>query len=546
MATLLLQRDLKTKEQILDFFNPNIADLIDPFLLLNMKAAADRLEEAIKKKQKVLLYGDYDVDGTTAVTLMYRFLCPLIEDLHYYIPNRYEEGYGVSAKAMNWAVEEKFDLIVTLDCGVRNVQTLQIASSANIEIIVCDHHEPGDELPKAIVLDPKQKDCNYPFKELCGCGVGFKLLHALIKNGVGEEEELFALLDLLAIAIGADLVDVRGENRILATYGLKQLNEKMRPCFQTMLRIAKKELPLSLTDVVFTIAPRINAAGRMGTGMDAVKLMLSDSSMELEEAAMKIEKHNRERRLLDEQITIEAKEMLKEEEEEKFTTVVASDNWSKGVVGIVASRLIDQYYRPTVVLAKEGDMYTGSARTVGDFDIYQSLLECDDLFEKFGGHQHAAGLSLPENQLSAFKLRFENVVREKIGEHERIPNEEISLELSFSELQSENLRYGTIPRLKRMIDKMEPFGPGNMKPQFVTRNLVAQDIKLLKEKHLRFTAVDPDLNAGFQSIGFFMENLKEHVEGGLLFDMVYTIEINRWKDTERLQLNIKDIQPSAC
>ena len=481
--------------------------------------------------------------GFTAVTLMFKFLAPHLEQLSYYIPDRYAEGYGVSKTGMQKAVDDKVDLIITLDCGIRNVETINFVADAGVEVIVCDHHEPGDELPKAIVLDPKQAGCNYPFKELSGAGVGFKLLNALVDTGTGTKEDLNGLLDFLAISIGADLVSMTGENRILAAEGMKMLNNNTRPCFEVLLKNAGKEKPLTITDVVFTIAPRINAAGRMNLGADAVHLMLSEDTDKIDIAAKKIEEHNSERRLLDEEITTSALAQIQEFKQiEKATTVVADAGWSKGVVGIVASRLIEKHFKPTVVLAEEEGVYTGSARTVGNFNIYEALNACSNLFIKFGGHQHAAGLSMKKTNLQKFKDAFEKEVQKTIKHEEKSPVEKVHAEITFLQLfQSKTLR-DPIPRIKRMIDKMEPFGPNNDKPQFLTKNLFSTKVSVLKEKHLRIDIIEPVSNIQMQAIGFFMAEKVDLIASGMAFDLLYTLEINRWKGKETLQLNIKDIR----
>lgn len=546
LSQLLLQRDIKNFQEAERFFRPKLSELHDPFLLLNMASAVERLEEALVKKQKILLYGDYDVDGTTSVALLFHFLREKSEQLQFYIPDRYSEGYGVSQSAMEWAVEEKFDLLITLDCGIKNVKELNWIKEKGVDVIVCDHHEPGETIPEAIVLNPKQVGCPYPFKELCGCGVAFKLLQALITRSIGNEEEIMALLDFVALAIGADIVSVQGENRILAYHGLNLINEVGRPCFDVLLQVAGRAKPVTLTDVVFTIAPRINAAGRIFQASEAVELMLSSSPEEIKERAEKINEYNSTRRNLDESITTEALEQIINEPdfENRRTNLAHKEGWSKGVVGIVASRLIEQHYKPTIVFAEEDGILTGSARTVNDFDIHHCLVQCEDLLLKFGGHTHAAGLSLTKNNLPAFKSRFENIVAESIAVEDLQPTVSISLEIQFSDIFKAKESRTALPRLKRLLDLMEPHGPQNMKPVFLTRNVYATDARVLKDKHLKLTVTQPDTTLNIAAIGFSLADKLDDVASGVPFDIAYTIESNTWKDKTTLQLNIKDIRPT--
>jgi single-stranded-DNA-specific exonuclease len=543
MAELLLQRNIDSAEKATEFFKPKKEALHDPFLMLNMQSAALRLSKAIDSNERVMLYGDYDVDGTTSVAMMYQFLKNHLSKLEYYIPDRYAEGYGVSETGMNMAIENKVDLIITLDCGIKNVKTLNDVIDKGVDVIVCDHHEPGTEIPKGIVLDPKQKDCLYPFKELSGCGVGFKLLTALVENGFGKKEELFGLLDFLALSIGADLVSILGENRVFASHGMALLNKDTRPCFAKMLSIAKKDKPLTITDVVFTIAPRINAAGRMNLGTDAVKLMLCEDEAEIERIAHQIEGYNRERRELDESTTEEALDLILNEVDPKSqTTVVCNNQWSKGVLGIVASRLIEKHYRPTLVLTEEDGICTGSARTVGDFNIYEALNACSEFFTKFGGHQHAAGLSMKRENLSSFCQKFEKEVSKRILPEEKSPFEMVSLELKFSDIiKSKSARF-VVPRLKLMLDKMEPFGPGNLKPVFLSRNIYTTSVKVLKEKHLKLGLIDPESNIELAGIAFFQGEKAGEIASGIPIDILYTIELNSWQNRTSLQLIVKDIR----
>lgn len=552
VSEILLQRNVNNFESAEEFFRPSLAQLHNPFLLKNMDRAVERLILALKNQNNVLLYGDYDVDGTSAVALLFTYLSNKLTNLSFYIPDRYEEGYGVSKKGMEKAKSDGVELIITLDCGVKNKAELDWAIEQGIDVIVCDHHEPGDELPQAILLDPKQKDCPYPFKELCGCGVGFKLLQALQEKLNYPKEELYALLDFVAVATGADIVSVLGENRILTYYGLKILNENTRPNFQKLLEIAGKKKPLTLTDVVFSIAPRINAAGRINVGSDAVELMISTDEKRIQQFAENINAHNTERRALDEIITREALEIVEKEDElntsfsasnKRRTTVVFKEGWSKGIVGIVASRLIEKHFRPTIVLAEGNDgLLTGSARTVNDFDIHESLIDCQDLLEKFGGHTHAAGLTIKKENIEDFQQRFEEVVASKIKLEDLAPTESVDLEIDFSALFKPNESLQTLPRLKRVLDQLEPHGPGNMKPVFLSKNVYAVSAKILKEKHLKLTLTQPNCDFSLEAIGFNLADKIDLVAAGLPADIVYTLESNTWNDKTTLQLNIKDLR----
>lgn len=545
LASLLLQRGIQTYDEAKSFFRPKLEDCHSPFDLLNMRKAVERIQKALSQNERVLLYGDYDVDGTTSVALMHHFLSSRIANLQYYVPDRYAEGYGVSIIGMEFALQEKIDLIITLDCGIKNKKELDWAVEQGMEVIICDHHEPGEEVPNAIILNPKQKKCSYPCKDLSGAGVAFKLLQACVAEGIGSEEELYGLLDFVAISIGADIVNVLGENRILAYHGMKLLNENTRPCFDILLRVAGRSKPVNLTDVVFSIAPRINAAGRIHLATDAVKLMLTNDKEEIDKMARLIDEYNSTRRELDENVTIEALAQIKgfEDYEQRRTNVVFKEGWSKGIVGIVASRIIEQHFKPTIVFSEAEGILTGSARTVNNFDIHSSLVECEDLLLKFGGHTHAAGLSLTREKLPEFIDRFEQVVAERIALEDLAPTEYISMEISFDDLFKPGESRQTIPRLKRLLDQMEPFGPGNMKPVFVARNLYSTQAKVLKEKHLKLRVIQPANNIELDGIGFSMADKLDDVAPGVAFDIAFTMETNTWQNRSTVQLNIKDIRP---
>jgi len=546
VSSLLLQRDIASFESAQAFFRPKLEDLHDPFLMKDMDLAINRIEKAFTKKEKILLFGDYDVDGTTAVALMYIYLKEHYPNIDFYIPNRYSEGYGISFQGIDYAIKEGISLIISLDCGVKSNDKISYAKENNIDFIVCDHHNPGEELPKAIILDPKRKDCNYPYKELSGCGVGFKLLQALTSKLSWNEKELFNNLDLVAISIGADIVQITGENRILCFHGMEKLNEVPRPAFEELFKLANKTFPISLTDVVFTIAPRINAAGRLRSGKHAVELMISSNLEEITTIAKEINEDNLERRELDKEITSNALDIIESNNvfKSRKSTIVFNESWHKGVVGIVASRLIEKHFKPTIVLTESNGKITGSARTVNDFDIHSALVECEAFLEQFGGHKHAAGMTLSKEKLNEFILKFEEVVSNTIDPIDLIPQENVDLEITFDEIFSSNENRMKIPRLKRILNQLEPHGPGNMKPVFLSKNVFTTDVRLLKDAHLKLSITQPNTDLVIEAIGFNMAEKMDLVAAGLPFDIIFTLESNKWKEKETLQLNIKDIRPT--
>jgi single-stranded-DNA-specific exonuclease len=546
LATLLLQRGIDSYDSANQFFNPDLSLLHDPLLMKGMKEAVNRLDRALTNKEKILLFGDYDVDGTTAVALMYSFLKNHTDQVDYYIPDRYKEGYGLSKQGILYAEEHEVGLIISLDCGIRSTELIALARSKGIDFIVCDHHEPGSEIPDCIVLDPKQIDCLYPYKGLSGCGVGFKLLQAWCESKAIVLNNLYELLDLVAVSIGADIVDITGENRILAFHGLKQLNTSPRPAFNELLSLAGKKLPVTLSTVVFTIAPRINAAGRLRSGKFAVELMISEDQEEIERIAREIDEDNQKRRSIDQDITREAIAIIEEDRsfESARSLVLFNENWHKGVVGIVASRLVEKYFKPTIVLTSSNDMATGSARTVNDFDIHNAISACGHLLEQFGGHCHAAGLSLKPLQVSQFREMFEQTVASSIQTEDLSPELRIDMEVGFDELFRPGESKFAVPRMKRHLLRFEPHGPGNMQPVFLTRNIYAIETRILKEKHLKLTLIDPETDHTVQAIGFDLSDKADDVAAGVPFDIAYTLEINAWNGKESLQLNIRDIRPS--
>lgn len=536
IAYLLVQRGIETFEDAHRFFRPKLEDLHDPYLLKDMDKAVARIEEAIENGENILVYGDYDVDGTTSVALVSEYLKTYYPKVFTYIPDRYDEGYGVSYQGIDFAHDNDFSLIITLDCGIKAVDKVAYASEKNIDFVICDHHTPGKEIPDAVaVLDPKREDCEYPYKELCGCGVGFKLIQALAaRRGLGIED-LILYLDLVATAIAADIVPITGENRILAYYGLKVINENPRVGIQAILNIAKLE-KLNVTDVVFGIAPRINAAGRMKHGQHAVDLLTETDIDTAREYALEIETFNTDRRETDRQITEEALQQIGHTlEVDRKTTVVYHESWHKGVIGIVASRLIETHYRPTLVFTKSGDRLVASARSVSGFDIYSALEDCADYIEQFGGHKYAAGLTLHEDNFEKFKDAFERVVSETIPSQLLTPEIKIDAEISLSDIT---------PKFYRIIKQFGPFGPGNNNPIFMTKNLYDAGYSRSVGKdntHLKLDVKQGDA-VRFSGIGFGLGNKIDIVSSGRPFSAVYCLDENHWDGRTTIQLRVKDIR----
>ncbi|MEZ4857417.1 MAG: single-stranded-DNA-specific exonuclease RecJ [Flavobacteriaceae bacterium] len=535
VASLLLQRGIETFEEAKKFFRPSLEDLHDPFLMKDMDRAVARIENAIENEENILIYGDYDVDGTTAVALLSSYLKSYYPNVATYIPDRYDEGYGVSYQGIDFAEDNGFSLIIALDCGIKAIEKVAYASQKGIDFIICDHHRPGSEIPKAVaVLDPKRDDCEYPYKELCGCGVGFKLIQALAQNRRQTIEDLVLYLDLVATAIGADIVPITGENRVLAYYGLKVINSNPRTGFKAILKQVKKET-LTITDVVFIIAPRINAAGRMKHGNHAVTLLTETDIHKAAEYALEIESFNTERKETDQQITQEAlQQIIENQEENRMTTVVYKDSWHKGVIGIVASRLTETYYRPTLVFTKNGDKLAASARSVKGFDVYDALEACSEYIDQFGGHKYAAGLTLFEKDFENFKNAFEKVVSETIDPKLLTPELKIDAEIDFKDIT---------PKFYRLLKQFAPFGPGNMTPVFMTKNVndvgfgktVGQD-----KTHLRLVMKQGNSNS-FAGIGFGLAEKEAIACNKKPFKIAYVIDENKWQGTVSLQLRIKDI-----
>lgn len=535
IASLLVQRGIETFEEAKNFFRPSLKDLHDPFLMKDMDKAVSRIQTAIENQENILVYGDYDVDGTTSVALVSSYLKSYYPNVSTYIPDRYDEGYGISYKGIDFASDNEFSLIIALDCGIKAIDKVAYASEKNIDFIICDHHRPGSEIPKAIaVLDPKREDCEYPYKELCGCGVGFKLIQALSENRGLVLDDILLYLDLVATAIGADIVPVTGENRILAYYGLKVINSNPRTGFKAILKEVKKET-LSITDVVFIIAPRINAAGRMKHGNHAVALLTETNKKKAEIYAAEIENFNSDRRETDKQITEEALlQIIQNKEEKRKTTVVYHESWHKGVIGIVASRLTETYYRPTLVFTKSGDRLAASARSVKGFDVYNALESCAEHIEQFGGHKYAAGLTLLEEDFEKFKNEFEKVVSETITAQQLIPEISIDAEIDLNDIT---------PKFYRILKQFAPFGPGNMTPTFMSQNLkdvgfgkcVGKDLT-----HLRLIVKQGNSNQ-FTGIGFGLAEKQDIGCTGKPFKAAYCIDENEWQGNVSLQLRLKDI-----
>jgi single-stranded-DNA-specific exonuclease len=536
LATLLVQRGIKVKSDAEAFFRPQITDLHDPFLMKDMDLAVSRLVQAIDREEKVLIYGDYDVDGTTSVATVYGYLSSLYKGFSYYIPDRYKEGYGVSQAGIEHAEKEGIGLIITLDCGIKAVEQVKLAKDKGIDMIICDHHRPGDLLPQAVaVLDPKRADCYYPYKELSGCGVGFKLLQAFCQSKGHVEEDLFQYLDLVAVSIASDIVPITGENRILAFFGLKKLNQRPRPGLAALVNLCKTTKKQTVSGIVFGIGPRINAAGRMHHAGSAVDLLLAKTAEQAAEMAQSIEHQNDERRHFDLSITEEALEMIADSEQlsSSKSIVLYKNDWHKGVIGIVASRCIDKHYKPTIILTESNNMVTGSARSVDGFDVYEAISECADLLEQYGGHKYAAGVTMQIEQVEAFKSRFEEVVCKKITEEQLIPVIKIDTVIFLDEIDE---------RFYHIVSRMAPFGPKNMQPVFVSENVYATNAKLLKGEHLKFTVNQEGSNRTIEAIGFGLGQYIDLVESGMRFHLAYTVEENEFRGLRSLQLMIKDIK----
>lgn len=537
LAKLLMLRGVENFNQAKAFFRPDINDLHNPYLMKDMDLAVARIENAINEGENILIYGDYDVDGTTAVSLLYTYLHSFYPNISTYIPDRYDEGYGISYQGIDFAEDNNFTLIIALDCGIKAIDKVAYAKEKGIDFIICDHHRPGENIPNAVaVLDPKRDDCNYPYKELCGCGVGFKLIQAISKNKSETIQDLIPYLDLVAVAIAADIVPITGENRIMAYFGLEVINTNPRIGIKALLAQVKKPT-LTITDVVFIIAPRINAAGRINHGNEAVALLTETTFENALKLASAIEANNIERRNLDKHITNEALQQIEEaNEQQNVSTVVYSENWHKGVIGIVASRLIETYYKPTLVFTKSGDKLAASARSVKGFDVYNALAQCETYIEQFGGHKYAAGLTISEKNYKQFKHKFEEVVEGTLPEELRTPEISIDTEISLAEIT---------PKFYRILKQFAPFGPQNMKPVFTSSGIrdngfgkcVGED-----KNHLKLQLIEGTNPTTYNAIGFGLGNKYNIISSGKPFKIAYTLEKNTWNGFTSIQLMIKDIQ----
>jgi len=533
LCSLLIQRGITNIDEAKTFFRPNTDMIHDPFDMKGMSIAVERLNQAIFNNEKILIYGDYDVDGTTSVSLMYNFLKDHSTNLFTYIPDRYTEGYGVSDKGIDWAIEHNISLMISLDCGIRAVEKVKRACDNHIDFIICDHHLPGNTLPPAIaILDPKQNNCDYPFDELSGCGVGFKFLQAFcIQNGI-DESHIYKWVDLVAVSIASDIVPIIGENRVLAHIGLKKINADPSPGLDALIKKAGLQKPLSISNIVFGLGPRINAAGRIGHAKTALDLLTQASVDNAMIFAEKLNLENDERRHVDEKITEEALNMIIEEnQQENYTTVLFKKDWHKGIIGIVASRCIESYYKPTIILTESNGVLAGSVRSVNGFDVYSAIDTCKDHLIQFGGHKYAAGLTMKKSELKAFSSAFENIVKSSIGQDQLIPCIEIDTEIELGDIDY---------KMYNILKQMGPFGPHNMQPVFLLRAIeIHGQARLLKEKHLKFTLKSKNGNT-IDAIGFGFGSKIDAICKP--FDMVFSIEENHFRGESSLQLMIKDIR----
>jgi len=536
LSTLLVLRGIKTYEDARLFFRPDYRHLHDPFLMADMEKAVLRIEAAMAAGEKILIYGDYDVDGTTAVSLVYSFFSKYYDNLEYYVPDRYLEGYGISTKGIDYAAENGFTLIVALDCGIKSVDKIAYANTLGVDFIICDHHLPGEELPAAVaVLDPKRADCEYPFKELSGAGIGFKLIQAYAEKNDIPFSEVECYLDLVAISIACDIVHITGENRVLAHLGLSKINSN--PCMgvKTLMEVAGRGTYYTISDVVFLLGPRINAAGRIDHAKHAVELLINTEHAGATEKSELINIHNTERKGHDLQITEQALGMIDGNEEliNRNSTVVFNEQWNKGVIGIVASRLTEKYYRPTIVLTRSNGHVAGSARSVLGFDLYEALCECSDLLIQFGGHRYAAGLTMHPENLPAFIDRFEQVVSATIKPEQLIQQIQIDAELRLSQVDA---------KFFRVLNQFAPFGPENMAPVFISKNVYVCGVaNIVGQNHVKMTVMQAG-SAMFDCIAFSHGEYLPKLVAGAPFDMCYTIEENVWKERRTIQLNVKGIR----
>jgi single-stranded-DNA-specific exonuclease len=536
LSSILVQRNIKSFDAAKAFFRPSLENLHDPFLMKDMDKAVDRIGRAIENNEKILIYGDYDVDGTTAVALVYDFLKNIYSSLDYYIPDRYKEGYGISSEGIAYAHAHGFKLIIALDCGIKAVKLVHQAKDSGIDFIICDHHLPGPQLPPAVaILDPKQQDCNYPFDELSGCGVGFKLMQAFsIRNNI-DMDKLYSYLDLVVVSIASDIVPIVGENRTLAFCGLKVLNSSPRPGLKALSKVSGLTT-VDINGIVFGIGPRINASGRIDHAKNSVELLLADNENEILQLASNVNHNNDLRKNFDATITTEALAMIEADPRlvNSKSTVLFKQDWHKGVIGIVASRCIEKYYRPTIIFTEYNNKATGSARSVYGFNIYDAISECSDLLEQFGGHKYAAGLTLDVQNVEAFQQRFEDVVSRSILEECLVPQIAVDQRVYLDQINH---------KFFNILNQFSPFGPENMNPVFVSENLVVKGKpELLKEQHIKFYVKQQDSHYALETIGFDMAHFYGKLQNANTFQMAYTVESNNYKGYSFLQLNVKDIK----
>lgn len=536
LTAVLIQRGIDTFDKARSFFRPSLEDLHDPFLMKDMEAAVERLHRAIQSNERILLYGDYDVDGTTAVSLAYNYLIRIHPRCEIYIPDRYAEGYGVSRAGIEWAASNDVTLIIALDCGIKSMELVQVARDKKIDFIICDHHLPGSEIPNAVaILDPKREDCKYPYKELSGCGLGFKLLQGYAQR-YHKPDELYEYLDLVAVSIASDIVPITGENRILAYFGLKKLNQNPIPGLRALRDTAGLKNELDVSGIVFSLGPRINAAGRVAHGSAAVDLLTCHSEAEAEQRAGQLNINNDLRKQFDMDITEEAIAMIEEKslQHQTKSTVLFKNTWHKGVIGIVAARCVEKFYRPTIILTESNNQITGSARSVQGFDLYEAIHQCRDLLDKYGGHKYAAGLTLNPDNLEAFQKRFEEVVSSSITEEMLTPVIQVDIGLNFDVITQ---------RFFNILKQMAPFGPENPRPIFESgRVLVFNSLSRFKERHVKFLASQEGSETVLQAVGFEMADYYDRLARGDMFRMVYTIEENSFNGNTSIQLRVKDIK----
>ena len=536
ICKLLVLRNIRTFEEARDFFRPKLEQLHDPFLMLDMDIAVRRIEKAIQSKEKILVYGDYDVDGTTAVSLVYSFIKELYDDVAYYIPDRYTEGYGISFQGIDFAFDNNISLIIALDCGIKAHDKIQYAKEKGIDFIICDHHLPGDTLPDAVaILDPKREDCTYPFKELSGCGIGFKLIQAYsIKNNL-LTEKIYEQLDLVAVSIASDLVPITGENRILAKFGVDKVNSNPRAGFKALMSELKLNRILDITDLVFIIGPRINAAGRIAHGSEAVTLLIEEDYETAVEKTKKVQQNNTDRKTLDKDITEEAFAMIDNNDVliQKKSTVLFQEHWHKGVIGIVASRLIEKYHRPTIILASSNGKAVGSGRSVPGFDLHDAIDACSEHLVQFGGHKYAAGLTIELDKINEFSEAFDKIVSERISDEQLIPQIEVDAEIELTDINE---------KFFNIVEQMGPFGPGNMRPNFVTKDVYDTGYsKVLNGNHLKLNILK-DGQDPRNGVGFGMGDYMKILEAKETVDICYQLYANVWNGQTKIEFKLKDLR----